>query len=240
MTSINWIGGEGGIGTYIIPPFYPAQITKLHYWNTSNYGDAFSARIFDDDGISGLPYSMFDSIYVPSSDVVVGGWTDVEVPNPVTITSGGFYLSWDMHGESIALGMTIAAPFSNRSFEVFNNGWGIYRYRETQDPMINATITQGFPTSITNTSINSIEMQLMPNPASEFAQIQYSVPATGEKVWLMITDLQGKLISRQHLGSATEGAKTYSLDTRSYAAGMYLVKMYSGKNSRMEKLVIMD
>ena len=66
LTSINWIGGEGGIGTYIIPPFYPAQITKLHYWNTSNYGDAFSARIFDDDGISGLPYSLLDSFYVES------------------------------------------------------------------------------------------------------------------------------------------------------------------------------
>lgn len=240
LTSINWIGGEGGIGTYIIPPFYPAQITKLHYWNTSNYGDAFSARIFDDDGISGLPYSLLDSFYVESGDIVVSGWTDITLPNPVTITSGGFYLSWDMHGESIALGMTLAAPFSNRSFEVFNNGWGIYRYRETQDPMINATITQGFPTNVTASTFNGIEMYLSPNPASDHATIQYTVPATNEKVWLAITDLQGKLISRQNIGTATEGQHTYTFDTNQYAAGMYLVQMYSGKNKKMEKLVIMD
>lgn len=238
LTSINWVGGEGGIGSHFIPPFYPAVITKLHYWNTSNAGSAFSARIFDDDGINGLPYSMFDSVYVQSNDVVVNGWTDVILDNPVTITSGGFYVSWDMHGESIALGMTLAAPFSNRSFEVFNNGWGIYRSRETQDPMINATIIEGFPTGIVPSGTSAIQMQLSPNPATDEATIQYLVPATNEKVWLVVTDLQGKLISRKNIGIATAGDHSYSLDTRNYAAGMYLVELYAGKMKKMEKLVI--
>ncbi|MBX7110053.1 MAG: T9SS type A sorting domain-containing protein [Chitinophagales bacterium] len=238
LTSINWIGGEGGIGTYMIPPFYPAVITKLHYWNTSNAGSDFSARIFDDDGISGLPYSMFDSVYVSSGDIVINGWTDIILDNPVTITSGGFYLSWDMHGESIALGMTLAAPFSNRSFEVFNNGWGIYRSRETQDPMINATIIQGFPTGISTPGNTAIQLQLSPNPASDEATIQYLVPPTNEKVWLVIRDLQGKLISRRNIGTATEGNHAYTLDTRNYAAGMYLVELYAGKNKKTDKLVI--
>ena len=106
--------------------------------------------------------------------------------------------------------------------------------------MINATITQGFPTNVTASTFNGIEMYLSPNPASDHATIQYTVPATNEKVWLAITDLQGKLISRQNIGTATEGQHTYTFDTNQYAAGMYLVQMYSGKNKKMEKLVIMD
>lgn len=238
LTSINWIGGEGGIGTYMIPPFYPCVITKLHYWNTSNAGSAFSARIFDDDGVSGLPYSLLDSIYVPSTNIVIGGWTDIVLPDPVTITSGGFYLSWDMHGESIALGMTLAPPFSNRSFEVFNNGWGIFRFRETEDPMINATVFQGFPTGIENLSGGEIQMQLSPNPSSDFSTISYSVPATHEKVWLVITDLQGKIMSRRVIGTALEGNHSYNLDIHNFAPGIYLVEIYSGKSRKIEKLVI--
>ncbi|MEO6166695.1 MAG: T9SS type A sorting domain-containing protein, partial [Chitinophagales bacterium] len=236
--SINWIGGQGGIGTYIIPPFYPALITKLHYWNTSNYNDAFSARIFDDDGISGLPYSMFDSIFVPSTDVVVGGWTDIELPNPINITSGGFYLSWDMQGETIALGMALTEPFSNRSFEVFNNGWGIYRSREIQDPLINATITQGFPTGIAPATAGGIQISISPNPAIDQTTITYSFPATNEKVWMVITDLQGKILSRRNIGDAIKGNQSYTIQTSHYAAGMYLVQLYAGKNKKIEKLVI--
>ncbi|MBK9732989.1 MAG: T9SS type A sorting domain-containing protein [Chitinophagaceae bacterium] len=239
LTPLNWVGGEGGAGTYIIPPFYPAVITKIHYWNLSNAGSDFSARVFDDDGINGLPYSMYDSIYVSSPDVVINGWTDIVLDNPVTITSGGFYLSWDMHGTSISLGMSLAAPFSNRSFEVFNNGWGILRYRETQDPLINATVIQGFPTGITSTATAAdLQMQLSPNPASDQAIINYTIPATNEKVWLTVTDLQGKLISRWNIGTATGGDHTYSIDTRNYAAGMYLVELFSGKIKKMEKLVV--
>lgn len=235
--SLNWVGDEGGAGTYFIPPFYPITVTKLHYFVTGNgLSVNMSARIFDDDGINGLPFTMYDSVYIYSSDIAVNAWTDVELPDPVTITSGGFYVSWDMQGESISLGCT-GTPVSNRSFEVFENGWGVSRYRDLYDPMITATFTAGFPTGYSDLMKNDLALQVFPNPASDVATINFS-SSSNENVWLVISDLQGRMINRWNLGKGSNAEQHFNADVSNYAAGMYLVQLYSGKNKKMEKLVI--
>jgi hypothetical protein len=239
ITSVNWVGGEGGVGMYFIPPVYPCHVTKLHYYIISNTGSSMSARIFDDDGISGLPYTLYDSVYVNSADIAVGAWTDVILPNPVTITSGGFYVAWDMQGENIALACSLSDPFSNRSYEVFQNGWGFFRFHETQEPLINATIESGFPTGVDPSSVNGLDLQVFPNPATDNVTIAYS-SASNQKIWLVLTDLQGKIVSRWDLGNAGTGSQLFNIDANRYPAGMYLVELYSGNERKMSKLVITD
>jgi hypothetical protein len=117
------------------------------------------------------------------------------------------------------------------------DGWGVFRYRDTEEPMINATIESGFPTGITNFSEDNLQLQVFPNPASDNVYIDYT-SSTNEKVWLVIMDLQGKILNRYDLGVAGNGNQTFSLNADRYAAGMYLVELYSGNNKKMEKLVI--
>jgi hypothetical protein len=238
--SVNWVGEEGGVGTYFIPPFYPVTLTKIHYWVSSNYSLAgMSGRVYDDDGVNGLPFTKYDSVYLSASDINIGSWTDIELPNPVVITSGGFYVSWDMQGTGITLGNT-GAPVSNRSFEVFGNGWGVYRFRPDYDPMINATIiAAGFPTGLSNLAVNALQLGIHPNPASDITSISYSSPST-ESVLLKISDLQGKTLQRINLGQGYTAIQQFTLDTEKYSPGMYFVELMCGKNKKMEKLMIQN
>lgn len=150
-----------------------------------------------------------------------------------------------MQGEFISLGMvwTLLTPaelISNRTFEIFENIWGIYRDRETQDPLINATIEMGIPTGVDAGSVNDMQLLISPNPASDAATVQYSVPGSNEKVWLVITDMQGKIISRRNIGNSGEPSKTVTINTENFASGMYFVELYAGKNRKIEKLIVGD
>ena len=157
----------------------------------------------------------------------------------MVITSGGFYVSWDMQGTGITLGNT-GAPVSNRSFEVFGNGWGVYRFRPDYDPMINATIiAAGFPTGLTNLAVNALQLGIHPNPASDITSISYSSPST-ESVLLKISDLQGKTLQRINLGQGYTAIQQFTLDTEKYSPGMYFVELMCGKNKKMEKLMIQN
>ncbi|MBA2407324.1 MAG: T9SS type A sorting domain-containing protein [Chitinophagales bacterium] len=238
--SVNWVGDQGGVGTYFIPPFYPVTLTKIHYWIASNYSFAgMSGRVFDDDGVNGLPFTMYDSVYLSPNDINVGTWTDIELPNPVVITSGGFYVSWDMQGTGITLGNT-GNPVSNRSFEVFDNGWGVYRYRPDYDPMITATIVAaGFPTELTNLPVNTLQLGVYPNPANDITSISYSSPST-ESVWFIVSDIQGKVLQRINLSQGKTAMKQFTLNTEKYSPGIYLIELMCGKSKKIEKLLIQE
>ncbi len=125
--SLSWNGGGGGAGIYIEPPYYPFDIEKLEYEIITANGDGFRAQIFDDDGSAGGPGTiLFDSL-VAGNLVTAGNYNTVALPTPVTINSGGFYMSWIMAGANIALGLTTSLPISNRTYEVLNGEWNQYR-----------------------------------------------------------------------------------------------------------------
>ncbi len=239
--ALNWIGGSGGAGNYYIPPFYPIAITKLHYFiAAAGPTDAFIARVYDDDGVLGLPFTLLDSEYVAQPNIIVNGWNEVVLPAPIIINSGGFYLGWDEVGSTISLGCTTNDPISNRSYEEFENVWGIYRNRETQDPMIAATVEKAsFPTGIAVTAINTISLSVFPNPASDQLTLLYNTTNTKENNSLAITDLHGKLINTLSLGRGS-GSHKLTLDVNSLPAGIYFAVLINGKEKTVQKLVITD
>jgi len=232
-TSINWVGGQGGLGDYFKPPFYPVQITQLHYFCASS--GAFSGRVFDDDGIQGLPYSILDSVYVPTS--AFGAWTTVDLTTPIIITDGAFYVSWDMQSTSVALGCLLTQPFSNRCFEIFQNIWGIFRYRQTEDPMIAVTIQKyTIPTSVSIPQGNAMQLNVFPNPASDQVNLLYSLKETKGGV-IRITDMQGKTIKQFDLG-VQAGTRQMTVDVSKLPSGIYFATLTSGKESTTQKLVV--
>lgn len=238
LASISWIGGEGGIGNYFIPPFYPIAITKLHYWITFfTSDDAFSARVFDDDGVLGLPFTMLDSIHVASGNITVSGWTDIDLAAPIIITSGGFYVAWDEIGTTIYLGCAYTEPISNRSFEEFQNIWGIFRYRSFYDPMIAVTAEKSYPTGIENSEVKSVWLSVFPNPAIDRTTIQFNVTDSRASNSFLIMDIHGKLIQTINLNFGA-GMHQTNLDVSNLPAGIYFVTLMSGKEKSIQKLVI--
>jgi len=237
--SINWVGGAGGVGMYYKPPIYPIAITKLHFWIASfNPTDAFSARIYDDDGVQGLPHTVLDSLYITASEITNNGWTDIDLPDPVIINSGGFYISWDEQSTGITLACGTDIPISNRSFELFRDIWGIFRYREIYDPMIAATVIYySYPTGINPINQNDLSLQASPNPATDQSKLIYSIKNGNSNSIIKISDAAGRVIREFNLGKKS-GEHEFSMDVSTLPPGIYFATLESGKEQTVQKIII--
>lgn len=129
---LAWNGGDGGIGVYIMPPFYPCQITGTTVRITSNSGSNFAMMVYDDDGPEGGPGTLLDSTVVAAAN---GGPGDHVYPvSPsIQVTSGGYYVVWYMLGPNVNVARDAVAPFSLRCYEVLGGAWAEYRDRTNSD-----------------------------------------------------------------------------------------------------------
>ncbi len=174
--SISWTGGTGAVVNYFIPPSYPASITTISYFIATT-GPGFFATIYDDDGTNGLPGTQLftSTISNPTANV----FTNVPVTG-VNITSGGFYVAWEMNGAGIAIGTDMTPPIANRSYEGFGGFFGNFRNAETDDPMIRATALMPNLVGITQISTEVPDVyslsQNYPNPFNPSTKINFSIP----------------------------------------------------------------
>ena len=139
---IGWDGGNGGVGVYIRPPYYPAFATHTTIRIASDAGTAgYTIKVFDDDGVGGLPGTLLDSVQVPIGSVIVGDQV-LPLSAPLTITSGGVYVQWYMLGPNINIAVDATPPFSLRTYEVIDNIWAEYRDRTVQDFFLGLRLAQ--------------------------------------------------------------------------------------------------
>jgi len=135
---LSWNGGNGGIAVYFTPPSYPAKILNTNFLINSNlFLASFSAMIFDDDGQNGMAGTLLDSVYVPSTQIITGMYTQVQTNQNPIINDGGVYVLWYMQGTDIQLAKDLTPPFSKRTFEVLDNIWADYRAHDEEDFLIN-------------------------------------------------------------------------------------------------------
>lgn len=132
---LSWSGGSGGIGYYITPPFYPCKIDAYRMYITADATmSGCILKIFDDNGPNNGPGTMLDSTFATSGTFALNSYSNVLLSNPVTISSGGFYVLWEMPGgSSITLARDLTLPISYRAFEVLGGSWAGYRARSTED-----------------------------------------------------------------------------------------------------------
>jgi hypothetical protein len=234
---LNWQGGNGGAGMLFVPPYYPCKITKVHAYIAANpIVESFWMGVWDDNGGNGDVGTRLDSVYVDGSTFTAPGWVDVPLTTPIIITSGTFYVSWYMVGVNISLGQDLVGPFSNRTFEVLSGAWSIYRSREFEDLMINATI------DTTNTSVGIYETDyavssLYPNPANESVTVQINGNMVDKDMVMQIYSSDGKLVSESVI--PVNGREVnHTFNVRSLSAGLYSCIFISGNNRTVKKLSI--
>jgi hypothetical protein len=139
---IGWNGGNGGVGMYFIPPYYPAYATHTTVRIMSDLGTAgYTMKVYDDDGINGGPGTLLDSVQIPMGSVLLGDQV-IPLSAPITITSGGVYVQWYMLGANINIAVDVTPPFSLRSYETIDGVWAEYRDREIQDFFIGLRLAQ--------------------------------------------------------------------------------------------------
>jgi hypothetical protein len=239
ITTVNWAGTGGGAGQYFVPPYYPVQITKIHYYIYFGNGVPYVARVWDDDGINGLPFTILDSITVDPGDITDFAWNELVLDDPIVINSGGFYVSWNMLGSGQTLGSSTKDPFSHRSYEVFEDAFGAYRFGQDQDPMISATIAQyAFPTGTNGQPLGDIQADFFPNPADEEMYVIFSVTNYSEEVLLKIFNFSGQLVAEKNLGIHSSGTQQVLINVSDLPSGMYLAEISCAGNKHQEKLVV--
>lgn len=139
---ISWNGGNGGVGVYIKPPYYPAYATAYTIRIVSNLtGSAYALKVYDDNGTNGAPGTRLDSVYVPSGQAGAGDQV-FQLSNPLMITSGGVYVQWYMLGTDVTIAVDANPPFSLNSYEVIDGVWAEYRDREAQDFFLGLRLSQ--------------------------------------------------------------------------------------------------
>lgn len=82
-----------------------------------------------------------------------------------------------------------------------------------------------------------VEVALYPNPASNYANLNFNVVKSGP-VTLDVVDMSGKLIEKRALGARLAGQHTYQLDVTKYAVGNYVLNLHTAAGSKAVNLVI--
>ena len=129
---------------YYKPPYYPMKITALEFYLVSiDTNDGFATQVILDDDSFGRPGTVVFSDSVEGVNVIPLSWHTVVLPSPLLIDSGGFYISWIMLGITPQLATTNTAPISNRTFEILNDTWEVYRDRSFIDFKMRPVIQGG-------------------------------------------------------------------------------------------------
>lgn len=88
-----------------------------------------------------------------------------------------------------------------------------------------------------NEGENTIYSSVYPNPASEVVNIDLSLIHSG-KVSVEILDLDGKTVLKQDEGLHSAGEFRATVSARDLSAGTYFLRVYSGDEQNVHKLVI--
>jgi hypothetical protein len=220
---ISWSGGTGAIAMYFVPPVYPARIDTLRFFIAANTNNvSFFAKIIDDDGIGGLPGTdLYTSAAITPTSTTA--FTNVVVPGGITVSSGGFYVSWVMNGESIQIGEDIVGPISNRSFEGLGGSYAPYREGSTNDPMIRAVIKNpsvGVVNNNTGIPEKFSLSQNYPNPFNPATMINFSIPVNSF-VKLSVYDILGREIQQLVNNDLTPGSYSVDFNATALTSGVY-------------------
>ena len=162
-TGLSWNGGGGGIGVYIEPPVYPAQINGCQFLVTAQPTTPVgcSVMLYDDNGPGGTQGTLLDSMYIQPSNVFVGSYTTVMFNNaPFYKTSGGYYLVWYMGGSGITIGRDLTPPTSQQSYEILGSTWAHYRDMYTEDFCMGLLVSNA-PFPAANFTIDTTQMPLI-------------------------------------------------------------------------------
>jgi len=95
--------------------------------------------------------------------------------------------------------------------------------------------------SMTATSVKSLvllnnQVNVFPNPASEFVQLEYNFELDSEEIWLDISTMEGKTISRQKIGQNKSGR--VQIDTSRWIPGNYLFRLTTKEGIAVKKVSI--
>ncbi len=238
----SWEGGTGGMGQRFVPPLYPVQIDEIWFYIAGAGGtQPFTAKIFDDDGVGGMPGT---ELFSQDVDAPVSGAYPVNTTAAnIIIEDGAFFVSWHMVGEgtpAIGLDQSPEQMGSRQAWE-YTGVWAPFRQGETDDCMIRCTIHEVAGGVISDPTIKPMRFSLypaFPNPFNPTTTIQYDLPSASS-VNMIAYDLSGRTVATLANGWHQQGRYEAVFDGSTLASGIYLIKLEAGQHNATTKVIMM-
>lgn len=94
------------------------------------------------------------------------------------------------------------------------------------------------PDYTTVNKLNRVPLcNIYPNPAANNVAIQYWPAFDQNPVYIILLDLQGRVIKSINLGPKTKGEHIFQMDMEGVAAGMYLLNIKIGTSNFVKKII---
>lgn len=179
--------------------------------------------------------------YVIPASAIGNGVTTIEFDSPIQLDAGSTYIIQVLIDQSSGERLFVAGsdkgdadnstvnygPFGTDAAVNHFIGWGY-------SPAIRMNFDQ---TLATNSLEKGTSFAIYPNPARELAKIAFELN-TESTIEIQVTDISGKVVSTQNMGSKTVGSHVVEINTTTLNEGIYFVNFISNGVIATEKLVI--
>ncbi len=229
----SW-NGPGGYGNRFVPPEYPCNVTGIRMNAQSATGVTVAFGLFDDNGQGGSPG---DTLYITSVMVTDPTWYDVNLPTPVEITDGAFFVgAMSEVSSEPSYGMDTLPPFSGQTWE-YTGVWAPSRDLWVRDGAFNAMVAStGIEEWITPELNPVTRIDVSPNPFGSSALIRLVNPRGSEGA-VEVYDATGSLVRTVELVDGQAVLNTRDLSGRRLADGIYFARV-TGTEAPVAKLII--
>ena len=215
---VSW-GDRGGLGSRFVPPVYPCSVSAIgQYMNATSGTHDVLLAIYDDDGPGEGPGTILFGDTVTAT--ATAGWDTVDLPTPVVITDGAFFVGGI--GDSISFGVDGSLPVSYQEWECVGDVWSPGRFAGAHDACVNATISGPvgiFESVEPATAPKPARIDVNPNPFGSRTTIRLLNPTGLEKA-IELYDATGSIVRTLELSRGQA-----MLDGRLLADGIYFARV---------------
>ena len=252
----NDYGRDNGIMTSTLTGFAGGTLVAAWY-NYMNVFDTYSVGSILTYLPSSQPAGVSDYVHasVDQFDGTTQTWTEVVTTTSIDITTDmfGTWLRLNADGGPVDL-----APGLYRvKFHRAENGTNTLRLAMAQsspDGTVGGILEDGTVSGLADPNAimirlstistlgmeelsNNFEVSVYPNPANTVANVSFNLKDQSS-VEVTVTDLSGKTVYSNVLGSTTSGAHNVAINTDAIANGVYMVNFIANGVVSTEKLVI--
>jgi hypothetical protein len=227
---VSW-GDRGGLGSRFLPPVYPCSISAVRQYMTATSGTQnVLLAIYDDDGPGEGPGAILFGDTVTAT--TTAGWDSVNLPTPVVIADGAFFVGGI--GDSVSFGVDGTLPVSYQEWENVGGVWSPGRFATLHDASVEATISGpvGIAEWVNPTPAPApARIDVSPNPFGGMTTIRLLNPTGFEKA-IELYDATGSIVRTLELSRARA-----TLDGRNLADGVYFARV-AGTNAPVAKVIV--
>jgi len=216
---------------------YPVGVSRARvgFFNSPDHpwlDTSFTLRIYGDDGYEVL----YESQTLEATPGAPAAFTTCDIDPVVVIQSGTFYVAVEpgTGGFPSSYSDTLS---QGHSYTGSPGAWAPYNYGEffmSAAAQGNVGVEEGYEPGIKSPNLRITNH---PNPVNDLVTLKWQVPSR-MPVSINLYDATGRMVRNLYAANDKARTGTLTVDTKSMAAGIYLVRLETSQGSATHKLVI--